>query len=156
MSIIALPEQSDPRAEYVKGLRALADILEAHPEVPLPYQGSSPQYARLTFHFLNADDPRGEMAAARRALGVPLDKDARDDAYFDLKGSLHGLHFTMTAFRAAVCERVVTGTREVEIDEPDPQALAAVPKVKRTVTVEDVEWQCHPILADAERSGGAR
>ncbi len=139
------------RAEYIKGLRALADILEAHPEVPLPYQGSCPDYARMTFHFLSADDPRAEMAAARRALRVTLGKDARDDGYFDLKGSLYGLHFALTAFRKDVCTRVVTGTREVVIEEPDPQALAVLPKVTRVEIVEDVEWQCSPILSDAEQ-----
>jgi len=141
---------SDDRAEYVRGLRALADVLEQHPEVPLPYQGSSPFYGRLSFSdFLTSEDPRADMAAARRALGVSMEKVDRGE-YFDLHGNLHGLYFTLVAFRKDVCERVVTGTREVVVEEPDPVALAALPRVKRVEVVEDVEWQCHPILASEQ------
>lgn len=143
------------RSAYTAGLRALADILDAHPELPLPYEGSSPDLSqRMTFHFLSGDDPRGKMIAARRALGVPVDKNALD-AYFNLHGQLHGLYFAITTFRNEVCERVVVGTREVEIEEPDPEVLAALPKVTRTVVVEDVEWECRPVLANEEPSTAA-
>jgi hypothetical protein len=54
--------------------------------------------------------------------------------------------------RNEVCEKVVTGTREVTKEVPDPEALAAVPKVTVTETVEDVEWRCHPILDAAVQS----
>lgn len=134
------------RAAYTAGLRQLADILDNYPEVPLPVDGSSPNYLRIGFHFLSAEDPRTEMAAARRALGVPMEKSARTDDYFDLKGNLHGLYFSMTAFREDVCERVVVATREVEVSEPDAAAVAALPKVTRTVKVEDVRWKCTPLL----------
>jgi hypothetical protein len=53
-----------------------------------------------------------------------------------------------------VCERVVVATREVEMEEPDPVAVAALPKVTRTVTVEDVEWKCAPLLTSADQSDG--
>lgn len=145
------PTEQDARSAYTAGLRQLADILDAHPEVPLPYDGSSPDYGRITFMFLNADNPRAEMAAARRALGVRIEKsDRSDDKYFDLRGNLAGLYFSMSAFRNDVCERVVTGTREVEVEEADPAAVAALPKVKRTVQIEDVEWRCTPLLASAD------
>jgi hypothetical protein len=49
--------------------------------------------------------------------------------------------------RAEVCERVVVGTEEVEEEVPDPEALAAVPRVKVTKTVEQVKWVCSPLLA---------
>lgn len=137
--------ETGKRAEYIKGLRALADAMEQHPELPIPWQGG--QYMPMTFHFLHARDARAEMAAARRALGVPMDKKPREDGYFDLAGMLHGLHVTLNAYRKDVCERVVVATREVEIEEPDPQAVPALPKVKRTEVVEDVEWICGPILA---------
>lgn len=51
------------------------------------------------------------------------------------------------AGRDEVCERVVVGTREVTEEVPDPEALAAVPTVSVTKTVEDVEWKCLPLLA---------
>jgi hypothetical protein len=133
------------RAEYIKGLRALADILERSPEVPLPYQGHT---TAMTLYFFNSEDPRKAMATARRALGIELTKDVWGN-YFDLAGALHGVQIKLTAYRADVCERVVVATREVKIEVPDPAAVAALPKVTRTEVIEDVEWVCHPILAEA-------
>lgn len=151
-----IPEQPNPhaatRAAYTAGLRALADILDAHPDLPLPWQGGP--YMAMTFHFLHAQDPRAELAAARRALGIPMGKEPDENGYFNMDGTLHGLHVKLVAFRKDVCERVVTGTREVEVEEPDPNAVAALPKVTRTEVIEDVEWVCHPILAGEEPAGG--
>jgi hypothetical protein len=145
--------EQERRQAYTAGLRQLADILDKHPEVPLPYEGKSPEYAPINFYFLSAEDPRAEMAATRRALGVPMQKRASDDSkYFDLHGNLAGLHFKLTAFREDVCERVVVATREVEVAEPDPEAVAALPTVTRTVVVEDVAWRCTPLLSVAEQN----
>lgn len=139
------------RTAYIAGLRQLAEVLETSPEVPLPYEGT---LSPMSFHFLNGEDARAEMAAAARALPTVWSKNvwsAGTTNYFDLNGSLHGLTIHLSAYRDAVCERIVTGTREVTTDEPDPAALAAVPTVTVTRTVEDVQWVCAPILA-----GGAR
>lgn len=138
---------TDQRAAYTAGLRALADVLDNHPEVPLPYEGTGASLGRrISFYYLSDENPRAALAAARRAFGVPMEKNDSMPDTFNLTGSLAGLHFTLTAYRNAVCERVVTGTREVEVTEPDPEALAALPKVKRTVKVEDVKWVCSPLL----------
>lgn len=134
------------RAAYTAGLRQLADILDNHPEVPLPVNGRGGLHTeRISFNFWS-DDAASAMSATRRALGVPVDKDDSIDGYYKLLGSLHGLYFQMTAMRDAVCERVVVATREVEVSEPDAAAVAALPKVTRTVKVEDVRWKCTPLL----------
>lgn len=140
------------RAEYIAGLRQLADLLEAHDELPLPFDGN---HGAMNFMFLNDDDPRAAMAAAVRALPVPLAKNdpakgGAEEKYFNLSGHLHGLRIELSAFRAEVCERVVVDRREVTEEVPDPEAVAAAPKVKQTRTVETVEWRCHPVLAGAE------
>lgn len=140
------------RNAYISGLRKLADVLENHPEVPLPYEGGT---IEMTFHFLSGKDPKGEMAATARALPTSFTKEA-DGKYFDLKGSLAGLKIRLCAFRSEVCERVVTGTREVEVTEPDPEALAKVPTITKTVTVEDVKWECSPVLAPAGDKAAVR
>ena len=125
------PTEQDRRAAYTAGLRQLADILDAHPEVPLPYEGTGKSLGkRISFYYLGDKDPRAALAAARRAFGVPMEKNDSIDSSFSLTGSLAGLHFALTAEREAVCERVVVGTREVE--------------------VEDVEWRCTPLLAADE------
>jgi hypothetical protein len=136
------------RAGYIKGLRALADALEDNPAIPLPYQGTD---ADITIMFLTGDDRRRGMADAARAIPCDWAKtpwgDGGSTAYLDLMGQLHGLRLALTAYRNDVCERVVTGTREVTKTVKDPEALAAVPEVEVTETVENVEWICGSLLA---------
>jgi hypothetical protein len=129
--------------------------LEQHPELPLPYLGRGGPYCPdLTFSdFLSSEDPRADMAAARRALGVGVEK-GDEGQYFNLKGNLHGLYFTLTAFRKDVCERVVTGRRELVVEEPDPAAVAALPKVARAVVVEDILNASIGVLAERGRAFG--
>jgi hypothetical protein len=138
------------RAEYVKGLRALADLLEQHDELPLPYQGG--KHSPMSLTFLSDDDAKGRLATAARLMPGRLDKQVRESVdygdYFDLHGRIHGLHVKLTAYRDAVCERIVVGTREVtrEVVVPVETRTETV-----TETVEDVEWRCGSLLApDAE------
>ncbi|MEU4234145.1 hypothetical protein AB0F17_58565 [Nonomuraea sp. NPDC026600] len=137
-------QQLDSRAEYAKGLRALADILDAHPELPLPYDGTDTALDWIQV----GDDARRHAAVFARVMPGTVAKSVSDAAgQFYLTFKLHGLSLRVISTRAQMCERVVTGTREVVIEEPDPEALAALPKIKRTEVVEDVEWQCRPVLA---------
>lgn len=139
----------DDRSEYTAGLRLLADLLDRHPEVPLPYDGSA---APLVISFLS-DNPKAKLAAAARAFPGPLSKDA-DGTYFDLNGHLRGLLVQFTALRNAVCERVVVGTDTVVKQVPDP----AAPMVAVVEEVDRVEWVCSPVLAAAvsEEDGASR
>ena len=143
---------ADPhRAAYTAGLRQLAGILDAHPELPLPFEGGSAGRA-MSFHFLFGADPRAALAAAARARPCTLAKNVRDygehGAYLDLAGQLAGLHVELTAYRDDVCTRRVTGTEDREVEETVTPAVTR--KVTRTVDV--VEWECHPVMAPA---GGA-
>lgn len=138
------------RAGYIAGLRELADLLEQHPEVPTPYQGSEGKYAALSIHHLGTGpEVKPAFAATVRALPGSRTKDVRDGdygAYFDVHAVLGGaLHVKVTAYRDTVCERHVVGTREVELPA---QAEQVIPAREATVQViEDVEWVCTPVLA---------
>jgi hypothetical protein len=125
----------------------LADLLEQNPDVPLPYQlggGSG-----ITFMFLSGEDARDRMVKLARLIPGTLSKGVSGGGeyghYFDLDGKLAGIDVQLTAYRDQVCERVVTGTREVTKKVPDPSVT--VPVVEVTETVEDVEWVCSPLLA---------
>jgi hypothetical protein len=140
------------RSAYTSGLRLLADILDDHPEVPLPYDG---RVAPITIHHLYASEAgrtiREEFQATIRAFPGTKTKNASDGgSYFDVDLDLHGLKVQISTLRDEVCERVVTGTREVTREVPDPQALAAVPTVTVKETVEDVRWECRPLLAEQQ------
>jgi hypothetical protein len=130
------------RERYIDGLRTLASALELHPEIPLPYDGTS---SAISFNFLGGEDPRADMAAAARAIPSVWRKKFWGDgtAYFTLEGEVGGVQVSLTAFRDAVCKRVVTGAEWHEVEEV--VVPAETRKVRKSVPV--VEWQCGPLLA---------
>lgn len=149
------PEQVEARG-IAEGLRNLADMIATNPDL-LPCVRYGLVHAGIVCPTATMEDG----AAALRALalaalraGGKVTKGVRD-RYFDLFIHFGPVKAQFIADRGEVCERVVTGTREVTEEVPDPEALAAVPKVAVTKTVEDVEWVCRPLLGDDTTTGGA-
>jgi hypothetical protein len=138
------PEVDTERVGYIIGLRQLADLLERHDDLALPYEGRG--YARLGI-FVETKD---EVLAWVRAMDGPVSKQYDSDGSYDFRaeGALAGLNLRVYAPRGEVCERIVTGVETVTETVPDPEALAAVPTVEVTREVEQIEWRCHPLLAD--------
>jgi hypothetical protein len=131
-------------AEYAAALRALADIVEATPEVH-----------RYNDFFVWYGESREDLAALARAAlaaGATVAKDVEADSY-NLELRLGPLKLMALANRSAVCERVVLGTDEVTEMVPDPEYVApelpAAPLVQVTRTVDRVEWRCTPLLAES-------
>jgi hypothetical protein len=91
-------------------------------------------------------------AGAKAGIRVEKSYDGGQWANLDLFFGPIKLH--MYGARDEVCERVVVGTREVTEEVPDPDALAAIPTVTVTRTVEDVEWRCNSILGAPPVPGG--
>lgn len=137
----------DRRAEYVKGLRALAELLAVHPDLSVPH-GLGTAFTWNVWPSQFGDDVPAEVARIRQVVGGqwakndPADgENGYDASYFTLSRPLYGITLRICSYREAVCERVVTGTREVVEDVP-------VAFEKRTKTVEDVRWDCKPLLAE--------
>lgn len=132
------------RDRYIDGLRVLASALENNPEIPLPVTGRGASRILIMFH---GDDARMTLATAARALPCSWDKrvsgGGESTEFFDLLGTVGALTVELTALREAVCERIVTGTEEREVEE------VVTPAVTRVVTkeVETVEWRCGSLLA---------
>jgi hypothetical protein len=134
-------------------LRLLADFVQRNPDLyeHLRYSGLT---SRVNIPVASTDQPREVIAAFARAAfraGREVKKDIGENhgGARVLFGSSVSMY--VYAHRAQVCERVVTGTEQVTRQVPDPDALAAVPTVEVTETVEQVRWECHPILADSLR-----
>ena len=130
---------SGNREQYITGLRALADLLETHADIPLPYHG---HLVPMTIYRLGHDDSRDLAAEFARVFPGKLNKEIERDS-FRLVGRLHGLDLQFVTYRSDVCERVVKGTRVVTREEPVVTETRTV-----TETVEDVEWVCTPLLAE--------
>jgi hypothetical protein len=128
--------------------RAVADFIDAHPDLPPPFVSvydHRPDKADLRW-YLNIND-KGDEAIQRalavaivRGVGGKWDKDFSDnEARFEQTRA--GMNMLVTVQREAVCERRVVGTESVTLP-----AVAAQPE--RTVERELVEWDCSPVLAE--------
>lgn len=135
--------------EQAAGLRALADMIEANPELSA-FASLGNLYA---FHVKRADD---QAALARAALrhGAKVDKDI-----WELQHNLilrwGPVGAMVLANRGDVCERVVVAVEMITEKVPDPVKLAEVPLVEVTNPVEQVEWVCRPLLAAESTVDGA-
>jgi len=128
------------RTEYIDRLRKLADLLEAEPELILPYTVEKDD---IQFY------PRGAAETAQTAKLLPTGWEKNDpnaseyDAnYYRLTGKWEGARITILELRAAVCERVQVGIEIV--------AVAAVEAAPESVEERPVfEYRCEPLLAKA-------
>jgi hypothetical protein len=151
-------DDNDKRAAYIEGLHQIADFLAEHPEVPLPHLGAYAEGSNLPAMsiYVYGDEPRVMVASIARAMAEPgaaVQKRVKESTEsYQVWREFGGLVLVATANRNEVCERVVTGAREVTEEVPDPEALAAVPKVSVTKVVEDVEWVCAPLLKTPSKS----
>lgn len=136
------------RTAFASGLRKLADLLEQHPELELPYTGHA-FGAGINWIPLGGDGQKAQAATFARLIPGKVDKAVRGEA-FDLIGSIDGLRVKMIVDRDEVCERVVVGTETIEVTEPDPEAVAALPTVTRTEVHEIVEWRCGSLLGGGD------
>jgi hypothetical protein len=139
-------ESTANRTEYTAGLRALADLLDNNPDVPLPYSGRASELNWIT---VSDENQRDVVAAIVRALPGVVVKEPRGDV-IDFVGKIHGLKVCVIATRNEVCTRRVIGTREVTKKIPDPSV--EVRSVEVTETEDIVEWDCGPILSPARKA----
>lgn len=134
-------------AEFAAGLRTLADAIEQHPRLA---EIGNLRYG-LGWTLVGVETREAVQLWARAGLsaGARVTKH-QGDKYAGVDIQFGPVTAHVYVEREELCERVVTGVREVTEDVPDPEALAAVPIVAVTKTVEDVEWVCRPILAGGE------
>jgi hypothetical protein len=138
-----VPQDTRTDAERAAaGLRQLADMLDANPDL---------EGCAWAFHAINAF-PRSRAGvadwarAAARATGAKVDK-TQSGNWAGVAVEFGPVRVDVVIDRDEVCERVVVDTREVTKEVPDPEALAAIPRVVVTEVEEVVEWRCHPLLA---------
>lgn len=131
------------RADFITGLRQLADLLEQHDDIPLPYDGITVPISIYDF-WPDTDQNRSRAALFARAFPGSVDKEF-DGTRFRLHGQLAGLRVEYVTYREAVCTKRVVGTKVVEVEEREGEDTR--PVVTRQLEQEMVEWECSPILA---------
>lgn len=132
--------------QLVARLRTATDFIETHPDLDVyAVQNIGSRVLISDYSPQSAED----LARLTRSLGGRWEKEDAGDLFKLRREIADGVTVELVTWREQVCERVVVSTNEVEIEEPDPDAVAALPTVKRTETVETVEWRCRPILPEA-------
>lgn len=126
-------------------LRAVAELIEAHPDLPAPMvTGYSSGRVEVDWFVNHDNQQRDTMLAIRRGIGGTWHK-APSETYYLLRRDYAGAVLTIYADREQVCERVVVGTETVTI--PAQPAVEAQPE--RTEVREVVEWRCEPVIVEA-------
>lgn len=87
---------STDRTGYTAGLRALADMLDNNPNIPVPWEGGP--YSGLSF-FFSGDNTRANMIHARRAIGGQWAETPGGSEYLRIQGDLAGLRVDLIAKR---------------------------------------------------------
>jgi hypothetical protein len=133
---------TEPRQEYIDGLRKLADLLESTPDLPTPYL--SGDEARWSSYYDAAEVARlASMLPGVKRKNDPSDGDY-DATYYVLTSDVRFGPFKLavSSYRATVCEKIQTGTQTVEVP-----AVEAAPARVEEVPV--FEYVCSPLLAKA-------
>ena len=124
-------------AEYATGLRELAAFIEAHEDIPVPLSINC-----ATFAHLPKDEQKSHAAHVAKELGYVY-----KETYGTNLQLVHKFNELITYQvwydRDALCERVVTGMRDV----PEQFLPAREETLVPAHTEEIVEWHCAPILA---------
>lgn len=129
-------------------LRAVAEFIEAHPDIPVPYVAvydHRPDLADVSWYLhindnaKDAADQKAKAAAILKAVGGKWDKNFTSDARFTQ--SRDGLNFDVVVAREAVCTPRVVATETVTIP-------AVEAKPERTEERPVIEWDCAPVLAE--------
>jgi len=131
---------------FTDKLRAVADLLDQHPDLPEPYVRVSSSPSALVAWWLTVEgrndaDQKATAASIIRSLGGDWAKQDRDED-LNFRQERSGIEMLIQVRREAVCERVVTGTETVTIP-----AVEARPE--RIETRETYEWRCGSLLDDA-------
>lgn len=100
------------RAQVLAAWRRVLDIVEAHPDLPLPYLRPTGIYWYVTAE----SRPAQALAAIEAVLPCEMTGTASGDKYL-LSGELDGLPVVIEAFASDVAEQRVTGTEVIETRE---------------------------------------
>lgn len=121
------------KEDLVKGLREMADWLEANESIPVASWGT---VFGVDLNVYGED--RDQALGTVRSSSGPWEKRYIGSSFELIRKFSGGCKYSFNISRAAVCDRRVVGTELVEV--PDPNA----PKI--TEEREVVEWDCHPLL----------
>jgi hypothetical protein len=133
--------EPNERIAYISGLRHLANALESNPEIQAPAAGTN-KYNQLYFWFYGTT-AKQDIVKTAKALGLKSYKKDFTNDNFRIEAELDGLFVSLIAYRKDVCIARVVGKKIVK-------QQVAVDYEEKLVEVDDVVWECPPLLAGEE------
>jgi len=97
------------RADYIRGLRTLAQLLADNPDLSLPYDGPTERIAQTIF-IIGGPSPVTQALLYVQAMDEPptmeLKRQSPDLTWLDIKGRIEGLHVRLHLWAREVCEPI--------------------------------------------------
>lgn len=131
---------TEEQRAWISGARNLVDFLESRPELLGDYMTD----LHLVRHAINAET----LAELTSLLGAG--EKTSSERYIGVVRRFGPHRLEVFAAHDTVCERVDTVVTE-EVTEPDPELLAQVPLVTRTVERVETSWVCPDSLLRAAK-----
>ena len=125
-------------------LRALADVYERHPDIPLPHDFNGGIGAVIYCH------DKETFAATVKAFGNGSKTSDKETVAF-IPDAITVVR--VMSWHSKVCERVVVGTREIPEEVVPEQRIPerVIPAAVIPARIEEiVEWRCKPFLETSE------
>jgi hypothetical protein len=96
------------RADYIRGLRTLAQLLEDNPDLSLPYDGPTKGLGQSIF--IDGTSQVIQALLFIQAMDEPptmeLNRQSHDLTWLDVKGHIEGLHVRLHLQAHKVCEPI--------------------------------------------------
>jgi hypothetical protein len=109
------------RAEYIEGLRHIAGMLTDHPDIPLPFHGTT---LPLAFHIRVGDGAATLHALTDQLTGKAVEAGITGTYDLAVAGRIRGVDVKVHTNKALV-PQTVTGTRTVDQVDYDYTGLLA-------------------------------
>lgn len=146
-------------AEFVAGLRELADFFEARPELAPPYGIDNLNY----YGYVDEDcqhtvDSKTGVAFFVKTVGGKITKSA-DSSFFRMSRKVGPFSIVAISNRESICERVKVGERiepeRIIPAQPEQHIPAKEEEFIPSSKVDVYEWRCPSILAEKEEYASA-
>jgi hypothetical protein len=130
----------DNRQKWIEDMRQFVDLIEQHPELPVPY-------INAVTGFLDEDAQKEHLARIAKDF-APVKK-STSDWHFGVSFQVNEtINFTVFARRESVCRKIKKTVMVPELVIPAAKALV-IPAHEKTVE----EWDCSPILGPDMHDG---
>lgn len=142
--------ETTKRQEYVRGLRMVAELLEAHPEISAPHGFGETEWGHATWFAGSV----GEAAGIQRAIGGRWEKNDPNTSDYNSEHLVltrklgEEMYIRLIVSREKICEKTVVGTERKVVRK----LVSAAVYEEVEEDVDKVEIKCGSLLSVADQT----